>query len=325
MDDLPEPVRAAAAAWVARMRGPDAEASRSGFEAWRAARAEHAAAYRQLEQRWEQMRFIGNLGVVRDRDLSRAAIWHRRASVRAAAACIALVAIGSVALLVITRPPATGATRQIAYASRVGEIRSIALADGSRITLDAGSAITIGYVGAERRAELVRGRARFSVTGSDARPFVVTAKDVTVTGRDADFDIDLARTTMHVALLRGDALVRDGGAATGKPASVWRLRAGQQIVPSGGARPQSAAPEMFGWTGGMLSFDGERLDDAIAALNRYNATHVMLDEPSIASLRITGAFHANDPRGFASAVAAMFRLQVVASERGLILSPAKKL
>ena len=58
----------------------------------------------------------------------------------------------------------------------------------------------------------------------------------------------------------------------------------------------------------MLSFDGERLGDAIAEINRHNDRKLALVEPALADLRITGAFRADDPAGFARTIAAMLGL-----------------
>ena len=58
----------------------------------------------------------------------------------------------------------------------------------------------------------------------------------------------------------------------------------------------------------MLSFDGERLADAVAELNRHNVRKIVLVDTSLADLKISGAFHANDADGFARAVAALLGL-----------------
>jgi transmembrane sensor len=75
----------------------------------------------------------------------------------------------------------------------------------------------------------------------------------------------------------------------------------------------------------MLSFDRTPLADAIAAINRYNSTRIVIAAPGIAGLRVTGAFHASDPAGFARAAAAMFGLATARAPDGsIILAPAKK-
>lgn len=58
--------------------------------------------------------------------------------------------------------------KAIAYSSRVGEIRTLTLADASRLTLDTASRIEVFY-------SAVAGRARFEVAHAFGRPFVVVS------------------------------------------------------------------------------------------------------------------------------------------------------
>ena len=69
----------------------------------------------------------------------------------------------------------------------------------------------------------------------------------------------------------------------------------------------------------MLSFDADRLDDAIAQANRYSAVKVSLADPTLDALRITGAYHVRDARAFADALAASLDLTVTIQPNGDVL------
>lgn len=74
----------------------------------------------------------------------------------------------------------------------------------------------------------------------------------------------------------------------------------------------------------MLTFDKTRLADAVAALNRYNSTQIKLS-PHVSDLRVTGAFHANDPGGFARVIGEIFGLsQENTADGTIVLSPTIK-
>ncbi len=59
-----------ASRWFARMQGPDAEASRFAFEAWRRSDPEHDLAFRRLEQSWNDASLVAHTSVGRNRSLA---------------------------------------------------------------------------------------------------------------------------------------------------------------------------------------------------------------------------------------------------------------
>src|SRR5690606_37958963 len=59
------------------------------------------------------------------------------------------------------------------HATGIGEQRSLALADGSRIELNARSRIKIRYTDQQRRVELLEGQAFFDIASDKNRPFIV--------------------------------------------------------------------------------------------------------------------------------------------------------
>ncbi|NYI24258.1 hypothetical protein [Sphingobium indicum] len=91
---------------------------------------------------------------------------------------------------------------------------------------------------------------------------------------------------------------------------------------------RSVAPpqqeQFLAWREGMLSFGGELLADAVRAFDRYGSARIVVADPDLAKQRITGLFKANDPRGFAVAVAASFGGSVT-SQGDVIRISGKKL
>jgi transmembrane sensor len=60
------------------------------------------------------------------------------------------------------------------------------------------------------------------------------------------------------------------------------------------------------WTAGLLSFQGKTLSEVTDEFNRYNRKHLVVTDPLIAGRRIGGAFQANDPDSFVSALQKWF-------------------
>jgi len=62
----------------------------------------------------------------------------------------------------------------------MGEIRQVPLADGSRLTLDERSRVSVQYETATRRVRLEFGEVLFEVAKDPKRPFVVQAGNIRV-------------------------------------------------------------------------------------------------------------------------------------------------
>lgn len=317
-DSPDEEVRRQAAAWFARLRAPDGEGDREAFEAWRAADPRHAEVYDRLLRHWEQTAFLGSTGTGRSRQLRYAAprmrSMRRGAGAAVAAMLLLLVPLGWRALDE-TGPMSLDAN----YASAVDELHRVELADGSQVTLDTATRLHVGYSAGERRLRLGQGRARFDVA-HEARPFIVEAAGTIVVAHGTVFDVAVdARGGVKVALLRGSVEVRSSTAAA-SPAR--RLAPGQAVAVAPGRTIGSPVPlraAETGWVSDMLSFEGRRLDEAVAAVNRVASRKIRIVDPEIGSLRITGAFHASDAHAFAEAVAAAFGLRLVEEADGELL------
>ena len=66
------------------------------------------------------------------------------------------------------------------------------------------------------------------------------------------------------------------------------------------------------WKRSEAFFEDAALPDAVAEMNRYNRTPiVLLDGLDQAGLRVSGLYRIGDSAGFASAIAALHRLKVV--------------
>lgn len=311
----------AAAEWFARMHGPEREAVRPEFEQWRSRDPAHRAAYAEAERLWQVSAGLARTELGRTRNLSgsKPSIWSlpARQPALAALAAVILVVIGLVALQPFgTEPGELVATATAAERTRVGEVRTIALADGSSVTLDTDSAIEIELSQAGRRVRLSRGRARFDVAPDPVRPFRVEADGRLVTARGTLFDVGFEPGGVRVTLLRGSVEVR-GRAAAGAVASVARLSPGQCFSDAGRGPVVAPAPRGIDqWVAGMLSFDGTPLGDVLAQTNRYSERKIRLGDPSLAALRVTGAFNPLPADALASSLAATFGLRVVRTPAG---------
>lgn len=315
----PDAAREQAIAWLARLRAGPSDENAADFEDWYAGDPRHADAYDALLDSWEDTALVSRTPLAEQSRRPARRSWTKVAA--AAAAVLMLLVAGSV-LLTARR----GAEPDFMLASRIGEIRTIMLEDGSRVTLDTNSAVQMRFDGEQRRLRLERGRARFEVAHDARRPFVVVAGPSQVVAHGTVFDVDLRQSRAMVLLLQGSVEVRRPAIA-GTPAASTMLKPGQQLALNGSgplAVPVAVkAPEMR-WPSGMLSFKDVPLAEVVASANRYSRTQIVLRDPAVSERRFTGTFKTGEPAQLAAMLEPMFGLRVERDKAdNLVLAPGK--
>lgn len=182
------------------------------------------------------------------------------------------------------------------YRAGPGERRELQLADGTRITLDAGTAIDVRFDAAQRLVRLRAGQMLVQ-TGHGAGdahrgPFRVATPHGRLEALGTRFTVRQQDDVTQVAVLDGAVRIdpRDAGARDAATSLV--LGAGQQSrFTATDVRPPSAVDEIAAtaWTRGMLLADGMALADVANELSRYRRGVVQCD-PAVADLRVTGSF-----------------------------------
>lgn len=105
------------------------------------------------------------------------------------------------------------ASRYPLYSTDIGERRSITLADGSTVDLNARSKLRIEFSSAERRVELLDGQALFQVAKDKQRPFIVHSGEATVRAVGTQFDVYRKTYGTTITVLEGRVAVYSGAHA----------------------------------------------------------------------------------------------------------------
>ena len=214
------------------------------------------------------------------------------------------------------------------YVTRRGEMKVVPLADGSVVNLNTDSRIRVLYTHARRAIHLERGEALFDVAKDAARPFVVQAGDTEVKAIGTSFSV------LRLADAPVQVMVREGVVEVNRArqAMAVRLTANMRAVApiAGGLaapapiRAVAIAPveveRAVAWREGRIAFEGETLAEAVRDFQRYSDTRIVIDDPAIAHEEVTGLFQANDPVGFAQAVAVSFGWHAEVGENQVRLS-----
>lgn len=313
-----ERLRRQAAAWIARQNNHQGADERAKFERWYNASPDHAATYDRLAAMFDTAAGI-RPGATAPAPLQGVfAFPSRRNAWAAAAACAVLLVAGAV-VFQLTVGRSTIEPQAEHFAAGSSASRAIRLADGSQIVLAPGSAIDVRIDEDERKLELLRGRGRFTVFHEE-RPFVVTARGISVVARGTQFLVALERRGTVVSLIEGRVEVSYRSVSAPDEHRVQTLAPGQRLtVPlplasDANAPSVAVAPERAA----MIDLDDVALGEALARVNRTARPQVRLAQASLGSLRVTGAFRAGDGEGFARSVATAFGLDIVRAEDGTV-------
>lgn len=302
---------AAALAWFVRLHSGEATAAeRAAFARWHGAAAAHRRAYARLESMWSELDLIADpRRSPRPAAPAGPARLPRRNLLAGGAAALA-AGIGAVAVLpgLPSGDLSTG----------TGELRRAVLADGSRVELDARTALSVEFGPAVRRLVLHRGRAFFGVAPDPARPFSVGAAGGWIEALGTRFAVH--RTGPDVAVAVEESAVRviaPGQAAAAEVAAGWGLRYGPGEL--GAPTPLSAAGAEMAWRRGKLIFEDQPLGQVVADLNRYRPGLLRITDPALTTLRVSGIFDTADPEAALRAILRTLPVRATRLTRYLVL------
>lgn len=308
-------VLAEAAAWIARLQGSArTAAAEAAFKEWLAADSAHAHAFSRATDTWEVIpgaaRLVGSAG--RGSDKQRDDLQARWLAV---AATLAIAIVGAVLY----------AQRSPTYLTGVGQQQTVTLDDGTRVSLNTDSKLTVLYTEDERRLRLDRGEGLFEVARDPLRPLIVEAGREQVRALGTKFVVRKDAMSVAVTLLDGKIeMIRpsnSGGAAASAGRKVL-LEPGERVIarddePVVHDRPKVEA--LIAWRRGEVMFDDASLQDVAAEINRYGSSQRIIVDSSVAHLRVSGVFETRDPREFAQAMARLHRLQVRDADGRIVL------
>jgi transmembrane sensor len=314
--------RAAAAAWVARLHGPNRTREvEAGFRRWLADDAEHAAAFELLTDTWEKsarLRRRPAETVARGEPLGFRISFSRAVLATVAAA---LLAIAATVFYLHSDAVTTG----------VGELRTLVLDDGTRLYLNASTRVRVHYDKQFRRVSLEEGEALFEVAKRPDWPFIVTAGGREIRALGTSFVVRSDEEDLVVTLVEGKVTVtpeQEKKQRQSQQKESFVLSPGQRLTFASAGSPKIDRPSLervTAWKLGQVNLDNTPLADAVAEMNRYSRQRIVIEDPVVAAIPVSGIFIAGDSANFAQAVAKAYHLKVIEENPDVIvLSSARE-
>lgn len=296
----------AASDWLVRLEDASGDmALQSAFAAWLAADVRHAAA-------WDETLATARLIAVAHPNLE-ANVIHiaaRQQRTKAHRQWFSWIGTAAAACALWITAPGLVTHWQADEATGTGEVRTVRLADGSRVVLAPGSAMAVDLQRERRNVRLLHGEAWFDVAHDANRPFRVlagasetrvlgTAFDVRLTDQGAG--VSVGRGIVEVSLPNGETPVRE------------RLTKGQSLHVdwNGEATLSAIRPERIAsWREGRAIVNDQPIAEVIDALRPWYAGYIVASVSDLRRLRVTGLYDLRDPDAALAALGRAHKLDV---------------
>jgi len=291
--------RAEAAAWLARLRSEERTADdERGFRAWLAESPLNREAFEVTTAIFD-MAGAADRGMLANRSAGNVS---RRNFLRTG---VGLAAASLAGMVVYLRSGST-------YATEIGEQRTVVLEDGTRVQLDTDTEIRVSMNDEHRQVRLRKGRAHFDVAADPNRPFEVIAGAQSLTASRSQFDVSRDGVVVAVLLEGGPVSIKPEDETAGN-ATPRVVTPGQRLVFADEKIVRDERPDMsraIAWRDGRLAFFEDSVSAAVAEMNRYTRRPIVILDPQVGAMRISGNYSVGDAEAFARSLSLLLPVTV---------------
>ena len=213
--------------------------------------------------------------------------------------------------LVVNEPEAAKKHNILRYVTRVGEQKTVDLADGSQVVLNTATELLVDLSKQQRRLVLQRGEVFFDVA-KDSRPFTVQIDGQSVTALGTAFNIQRVPESFTLAVTEGEVSVHRREEVIEPSALLLNAPEGEQLLLNspGQVRIQAGTVVDYAllddqlmahtpkdmanfqsWRSGIIRFDSVPLYKVVKELNRYSAKKLLIEDDAIMNLELYATVH----------------------------------
>jgi len=215
------------------------------------------------------------------------------------------------------------------FVAAVGEQSNHQLNDGSSISLNTDSHISVEYNTERRVVRLLQGEASFNVAHDPDRPFVVYAGNGMVWAVGTAFNVRYTSDVVDVLVTEGTVKVFTQvdlqaplPLLVSKPTTPSESPTLEAVVTAGESLqyldeiqtvtiPEPVEVEQkLAWQQGALIFKGEPLEQVLREASRYTEKKLIISDPSIRTIPVGGHFKTSDIDGLLASLGQGFGLKI---------------
>lgn len=234
-------------------------------------------------------------------------------------------------------PAFSGYTMVEEYGTAIGEVRSVVLPDGSNLSINTNTRVSVSYRRNIRLIRMQEGEAYFEVAHDPAKPFLVAVGKHVVRAVGTAFSIRATEKSVDVIVT--DGRVRVSSFEEPIPASedlnlefnenvgsLVPLNQGQHGVFNETVGSLERLEEVqldsvkknLSWRDGMLIFDNDALSHVVNEISRYTSTRIVISDSRIQEMRFNGYFRVGDISAILATLENDFGIEVDQIEDNLI-------
>ncbi len=309
--------RLKAADWVERRLRPDWSAEdQAAFNDWLTC-SDNKVAYLRAQSAWTRAERLTalrptSIQPMRVKKTAGNPVWSGLR--RIAAGLMGAAIIGTLFYQQIAAPSA------ISYVTAIGEHKAVTFKDGTRVELNTDTHLRISRKDSERKIWLDKGEAYFEVEHDAAHPLIVIVDGRTVTDLGTKFVVRQDAGRLNVTVVEGlveVAAQNDNPQSLLKPGDILTATPQAQSVAHKSLRSILAG---LNWKQGKLFLEDATLAEAANEFNRYNSRKLVISDPKLASLTVTGTFQARNLEAFAKVTKELFGAKSEITNDQIILS-----
>ncbi len=299
----PASLAAQAAQWIVQLSCDDAaqrRAARQAFEAWKAADPLHATAAERMERLLGHVDAIraGGVGEPGSAALAAALNTHgKRSRIKkyAAAALLGCV-LAAPAWLALQAYPPSWLMADLRTAT--GQWRTQVLDDGTRISINSGTAVNLRYDSRLRALELVQGEILVEVAKDATRPFLVETRDGSMRALGTKFIVSREGGATRLSVLESRVSVQTDAQRRSGSRDALVVEAGQAVrIRPNGVDPVSEIDTgqiEDGWKQHRLFIHDRPLAEVLDTLARHRSGLIQYDTRALAGIRISAVLPLDD-------------------------------
>lgn len=236
---------------------------------------------------------------------------------------------------------------QVTYQTAVGQHSTIDLTDGSKLTINTNSLLTVDFSANERLINLVKGEIFIDVAHDTSRPLSVIVNDTVFQAVGTAFNVKKSfNESIELLVTNGKVLIAELEAIkpSSKNSSGVKMAMNLHIHNAQAATPGDKVVIKFseatskqqklslssedikvslGWLDKKLIFKGKTLLDAMDEVSRYTDSEFIIPEENLRNLKIAGVFKTDDIDMLLNTLAQNFNIQHEKTANGKILLVSK--
>ena len=330
-----DPLYDQASQWIVKMDKGLSRDEETALREWLQADPQSYAILMEMTRLWDKMDAMSRLSDLFAKPTVTPS-WRSVRNVRALSAMAASVVLAAVVGLWALLGGLN--LNSAVYQTAVGEQSSVMLPDGTQLTLNTNTKVTVHYTEQQRQLQLSSGEIHISVAKDPQRPLSVMAAGQLVQALGTEFNIEITdQQNIELVVTEGRVKVAvqpnspaqlSRQAQQPQPDNTLTLAAGEQVTlgSHNQAVTQVSADELevkLSWREGNLIFRGESLEEAVKEIGRYTSVEFIFINEDLKKMRVAGMFKAGDVEGLLATLRENFNIVSERDGAGNVLLSAK--